>query len=532
MVILANRHQSAFGQTLDPVVATERDTPSISQARLASKLEAGSFLPDHMRGEMTPDTRRTLSLSLTLTHWTPLPSQGLSKSSAALDASLTANITGFHSPLVTSSGTFPASNARPTRPTIEHALDETEIRGRSVAESQQSTGRFPRFFAYLLRHGTPGSESDEGRSRPRPRSPSRRSADPGGAQASVATIPDAPTQCGVGDETALQSCAAASVAGTLALPLAERSSSPSRASTPATPAPADTLALRLAPASEHGIHWQEDSFSVSGTPVSVSVTAMANHPPSTSTSRGGVGVGERITAESSQLSFPSGSSSQNQTTSMSAVSNPYADTDADADEQDEQAQDAQNPAGSSGAQTQDGQPRKKKTRRAGVAITRVRRMQREVRRLAEEEEAIPQRPPPGRTLLPLQPLAVQPVYPGSAHQMHMSLGSPTSARYGQYPGGLPLASPATSPPPRPLTTPAASSHARQPRSEATPPGHGLAPAAHPHSLARGPLYDRILEDGDDVVLMPRLPSASPTGSSIWAIRPEERDSTRPRGGSA
>ncbi|PIL36056.1 hypothetical protein GSI_01716 [Ganoderma sinense ZZ0214-1] len=259
---------------------------------------------------------------------------------------------------------------------------------------------------------------------------------------------------------------------------------------------------------------------------------MANHPPSTSTSRGGVGVGERITAESSQLSFPPGSSSQNQRTSMSTVSNPYEDADADGDEQDEQAADAQNPAGTSGAQTQDGQPRKKKTRRAGVAITRVRRMQRDVRRLAEDGEETAQRPPPGRTLL--QPLAVQPqaIYPGSGLPMPRSLGSPTSARYGQYPsGGLPLVSPATSPPPRPLTTPAASGHARQTRSEATPPGHGLAPAARPYSLARGPQYDRILEEGDDVVLMPRLPSASPTGS-IWAYRPEERDSTRPRGGSA
>ena len=368
---------------------------------------------------MTPDTRRTLSLSLTLTHWTPLPSQGLSKGSAALDASLTANITGFHSPLeVTSSGTHPPSNARPTRPINDHALDEIEIRGRSVADSQQPTGRFPRFIAYLLRHGTPGPESDERRSRLRPRSPSRRSADPGGAQASVATIPDAPAQCGVGDEAGLQSCAAASAAGTLALPLAERSSSPSRASTPATPAPADTLALRLAPASEHlGIPWQEDSFSLSGTPVSVSVTAMANRPPSTSTSKGGFGVGaraeqllastrrgadriagERIMAESSQLSFPPGSSSQNHSTSMSAVSNTYTDADADADEQDEleQAADAQNPAGGGGAQTQDGQPRKKKTRRAGTAITRVRRMQREVRRLAEDGEETTQRPPPGR----------------------------------------------------------------------------------------------------------------------------------------
>ena len=361
---------------------------------------------------MTPDTRRTLSLSLTLTHWTPLPSQSLWKGSSALDASLTANITGFHSPLVTSLGTSFASNARLTPPRIEHAPDEMDIRGHSVADSKQTTGRFPRFFAYLLRHGTLGSESDEGRSHPRPRSPSRRSADPGGVQASVATTPDAPAQCGVGDETGLQSCAAASATGTLALPPADRSSSPLRASTPAIPAPADTLALRLAPASEHlGISWQEDSFFVSGTPVSVSVsvTAMANHSPSTSTSRGGGGVGarveqlpastrrgadriagERITVESSHLSFSPGS--RNQSTSMRAVSNPYDDADADADEQDEQAQDTQNPAGSGEAQTQDGQPRKKKTRRAGAAITRVRRLQREVRRLAEEGEESPQQP--------------------------------------------------------------------------------------------------------------------------------------------
>lgn len=85
------------------------------------------------------------------------------------------------------------------------------------------------------------------------------------------------------------------------------------------------------------------------------------------------------------------------------------------------------------------------------------------------------------------------MYPSSAHPVQTSLGSPTSARFGQYSGGLPVASPATSPPPRPLTTPAASGHAWRTRSEATPPSHGLAPAAHAHSLARGPLYDRILE---------------------------------------
>ncbi|TBU48150.1 hypothetical protein BD309DRAFT_950412 [Dichomitus squalens] len=247
-------------------------------------------------------------------------------------------------------------------------------------------------------------------------------------------------------------------------------------------------------------------------------------------------------ANSSQLSFPSNSSSPSQLASTSTVSPQYTDAelDPDGDEQDEQAQEAQNQA--SGAQTPEGQPRKKKTRRAGVAITRVRRMQRDVRKLAEEEEANAQRQQPGRSLLQLQPVQVQPTYPGNAHPMQMRLGSPTSPRYGPFQGGMPVAGPA-SPPPRSLRSPVAGGASASlnvaplarphTRNEGSPPGHGLASAAHPHSVTRGPPYDRILEDGDDVVLLPRLPSASPTGSpSIWAYRPEERDTTRPRGGPA
>lgn len=386
---------------------------------------------------MTPDIRRTLSLSLTLTHWTPLASQGLFNSSEALDASLTANITDFRSP-ITSPGTTPSSKARPLGIVIEEERERIEIRGDSVVESQHANDRFPRFFAYLLRNGTPNPESDEGRSRSRPRSRSRRSADPGGTQASLATILVAPTQCGVGDETGLQSCAAVSTAGTLGLPLAERSSS-LRASTLTTPATADTLRLALV-SDSLGVA-QDSSVPTSGT--SDSVTAMANYSSSLPSSRGSGGsgaraewllastrkgadsiVGERITGSSSHTSFPSGSSSPNQVVSTSAVSAQYTDElDPDADEQDEQAQEAESQA--SGAQTPEEQPRKKKTRRAGVAITRVRRMQREVRRLAEEEEANVQRQQPGRVRTRL--LYQWHLLGGSSLSLFLALSSPSSS---------------------------------------------------------------------------------------------------------
>ncbi|KAI0695005.1 hypothetical protein C8T65DRAFT_666225 [Cerioporus squamosus] len=208
-------------------------------------------------------------------------------------------------------------------------------------------------------------------------------------------------------------------------------------------------------------------------------------------------AGERITGET-QLSY---ASSQNQPHSYASTQH----EDVDEDEQDQE--DLQ-----TGAQTTaEGQPKKKKTRRAGVAITRVRRMQREVRRLAEEEEATaPRQPQPVRSLL----LGAQPASPISP-----TATSPTARQF----QGLPFTG-AASPPPRGFKSPVGSlartSTERQPRSETPQAG----PAAHP----RGPAYDRILEEGDDVVLL-RLPGAARApGSSIWTYRPEER----PRGGPA
>ncbi|RPD78620.1 hypothetical protein L226DRAFT_298626 [Lentinus tigrinus ALCF2SS1-7] len=212
-------------------------------------------------------------------------------------------------------------------------------------------------------------------------------------------------------------------------------------------------------------------------------------------------TGERITGET-PLSY---ASSQIQSHSQASTQH----EEVDEDEQDQ----PDSPPGSGPQTPTEGQPKKKKTRRAGVAITRVRRMQREVRRLAEEEEANAQRQPqPVRSLL----LGVQ-VPPASP--ISPTATSPTARQF----QGLPFSG-AASPPPRAFASPVGSlartSTERQPRSET--PQAGL--AAHP----RGPAYDRILEDGDDVVLL-RLPGGGrPPGSSIWTYRPEER----PRGGSA
>ena len=328
-----------------------------------------------MRSDLPPDTLRTLSLSLTLSRWTPIPPQAPlanAVSDSQNNGLLASKLSGSRAPLITSASTSPS-------PCILTTVD-SEIRGNSVALSQHATDRFPR-FTYLLRNGTLQSESDEGRS--------RRSADPGGTHASLWAIPVTPAQCGIRDATALQSCAAASTTGICSL--ADRSSSPSRASTIPAIDPVEPLAsaperhqLRLLPVLAPG----RDPAS------------MSNYSPTTSSSRGGArtsndqqqvlaptptrsGVdriaGERIMPGEPQHAYPA----QSLTPTSAQLSG--GDDDADGNEYDTQMQD--------GATTAEGQPKKKKTRRAGVAITRARRMQRDVRRLAEdgEEEAAPYR---------------------------------------------------------------------------------------------------------------------------------------------
>lgn len=343
---------------------------------------------------MAPDIRRMMSLTLTLTRWTPRPSQGLSVQGRChgQDGLLTPNILDSRACKITSASPAPPVSTRPL------TLAGTEIRrtSASVVAVQHATDRFPR-FAYLLRHGTPQPESQSEHS--------RRSADPhsdsGWTHASVATIPDARAQCGGSDETALQSCAAASASGTLGHVSPARRSSPSRdtSSTSATPVLSEPPAFKSV---------SEDLHNPDPAPCTV---AMANYTSAaTSSSQGGSRTeqlqvstrrgtdrigNERITGET-QLSFsPSHSKHQSQ------ASTDYEDVDEDDHDQTAQDTDSHSQAG---AQAQaEGQPRKKKTRRAGAAITRVRRMQREVRRLAEEEEANVQRQP--------QPVRVRPRVP-------------------------------------------------------------------------------------------------------------------------
>ncbi|KAI0745298.1 hypothetical protein C8Q76DRAFT_789699 [Earliella scabrosa] len=444
---------------------------------------------------MAPDTRRTLSLALTLAYWTPLPSLALSvqRHTTGQDGLLTPNIAGSRPrPITSASPTAASSPARPLTAT------ETGIWWNTVADTQPATDRFPR-FAYLLRHGThqPESQSEEGYS--------RRSADPhsdsGRAHASLATNPGARAQCGLGDETALQSCVAASAPGTLGdLPPARRSS-PSRNLSSARAAP-----VLAEPPTTKPVF--EDQHRPDLEPRSVAMSSYS--PPSTSSSKGGSRT-EQLLASTRKGTDRSISQSKHQ----SQASTDYEDVD-----EDEQGQDT---FSQTEGQTQgEGQPKKKKTRRAGVAITRVRRMQREVRRLAEEEEASTQRQQPTSLLLPVQTHPSPPLSPGPA--------SAPPAPVRQFQGLPALSRGAASPPPRAFSSPAGSltrpSDERLRRSEPTP----QAMAAH----SRGPGYDRTLENGDDVVLLRLPPIGRPAGHSIssghniWAIGPEER----PRGGSA
>ena len=564
----ADRHRSYNGDTRTPSISSERETYSVNTP-LATKLDEGSFLPNHLRGEMAPDTRRNLYLSLTLTSWTPLPPQGLwlQDTTVGRNGLLTPNTSGSRSRLITSAS--PAASA-PARPLT--AL-ETEIRGDSLKERQHATDHFPR-FAYLLRHGTPlpDHQTDDRQGTVQPGSQldvddrcSRHSADPqsasGRAHASVATIPDARTQCGVCDETGLQSCAAASASGTLSPFSPSALSSPSRATTSASVTPS---VLSEPPAFESALKDRQRSDSPSCT-----VSMSSYHSASTS-SRGGSRTeqllahtrkgahcitGERITGETPH-SF---ASSQNQ--SHSPVSPQPEDVDEDEDQPD-------SPPGSGPQVTAEGQPKKKKTRRAGVNITRVRRMQREVRRLAEEGEAnAPRQPQPVRVRLRMLYIAhwtthadvvclfsdavSPPRGPGLtrlAHQSHRDepycSPIPGSA---VYRWNEPSSARAHEPCRVPRTHFDRASATLRDSSGCSDCAPTWAPI-RPHP--RGTLFqpacfylilsewaDRVCvppaacvpQDGDDVVLL-RLPGvgrAPPAGSSIWTYRPEER----PRGGS-
>ncbi|KAL1945916.1 hypothetical protein VTO73DRAFT_1918 [Trametes versicolor] len=416
--------------------------------------------------------------------------------------------------------------------------------GGPPASTQHATDRFPR-FTYLLRAGTPKPEADGGLV--------RRSADPGEYQASLATIPDPLAQRGTGDETCLRSCVASSSATTCG-PCSRDGSSPSRASTPTTPA--GTLA----------------SVSKSpSTPASASKPlfdpapyTMANNNSAT-TSRGGASTPrlpvptrrgtDAIAGERIMPGTPLSTSPTSQTSSD------FGDGGADGD--DLEQDDAQGTN-----QNAEGQPRKKKTRRAGVAITRVRRMQREVRRLAEEEEQVglstQQRQQPHQRVRPF--LAIFPDR-GSTH-----LISPFPVSFVERPDP---------PEPAPLRERAAATLAPRPAVRPWPAtavpaavaltgepvhavrdtpysGGGWPPRAQravygcaltcirirPHTggacrAARSSFFtssrlncaDRVCgraraQDGDDVVVW--RPSGPMASSNIWAYRPDER----PRGGTA
>ncbi|OSD07042.1 hypothetical protein PYCCODRAFT_1431222 [Trametes coccinea BRFM310] len=360
----------------------------------------------------------------------------------------------------------------------------------SLASTQHATDRFPR-FTHLLRTGTPKPELKEGLVRPQ-----RRSADPGEhPPASLATIPDPLAQRGTGDATCFRPCIA-SGSGTLG-PSLQQSSSPSRASTPTSSA---------------GLLWCPPASEAASAPKLFSDSAsldMASNSAA-NTSRGSAGTqrlpmptrrgtdanaGERIIPGTPLSTSP-----------QSQASSDFADAGADADELEQD--DVQG-----GAQTGEGQPKKKKTRRAGVAITRHRKMQREVRRLAEEEdEATIQRQQPQRSLL--HNVQRRPsLSPSPSGGPSMSFHSPS-----QY-APNPQVRSVTSPIPSTLSTTRPMPDVRHTRSE---------PFPAPQPGSRAPAgYDHTLEDGDDVVVW--RPSTGMGGSSnIWAMRPDER----PRGGSS
>ncbi|KAI0665992.1 hypothetical protein C8Q78DRAFT_488268 [Trametes maxima] len=495
MVLLANRHfaSNLVCKKQNPSPATaEREAPSTARPVAMRGSVASPDASFSVRGELTADSRRTLALSLTLTQWTPIQHQPSSGSAVdSLSDVLTARISSPRSRVMTSAATASASPLRPLTP-----MAAPSPRTSSLASAQHATDRFPRFTSYLLRtgSGTPQPEADGGLV--------RRSADPGLPGASLAALPDPPAQCGTGDETCLQSCVASAL-GTWGNPSLETFST--RAPTPTSSA--GTFASAPLPVSPSA---SVSALVLPGSAPWLKTIVMAHNSASMSRAGAGTprlpvptrrGAPDAIAGERIMPGTPLSTSPQSQASSDFADS---AGAEGDELEQD----DAQ---GSAGAQTAEGQPRRKKTRRAGAAITRVRRMQREVRRLAEEEELESvQRPQPQRSLLP--GAQSRPTPSPSASAPVPSLRSPQAHHsHNQQMRAL------TSPGPSALSSTRPSSEGRHTRSDPPPAAHSRGPSA----------YDRTLEDGDDVVVW-RPSGVGAGGSSIWAYRPDER----PRGGSA
>ncbi|KAH9858899.1 hypothetical protein C2E23DRAFT_25189 [Lenzites betulinus] len=364
MVVRARRYRTSEGCKKQCTTPNERDNIATTGLPMAPCFGASDAPP--ARGQFTAHSKRTHALSLTLTYWTPVKHHDSSgNASGPTGDVLTARISGPRSRVMTS-----ALGASPLRPLT---MAEPTSRNSSFASSQHATDRFPR-STHLLRTGTPKPEAEGGLER-------RSAAETGQPQeASLATIPDPPAQRGTGDTTCLQSCVA-SDAGSTWGPSFRPSSSPPRASTPTLPA---------------------------GTLASVSVSAPASAPlpllgPALYTMASNSPTTPRTGSSTQRLPVPTRRASDAiagdsrimpgtplSTSPQSQGSSEYADG-GDADDLPDDAQ-----AGTSA----EGQPKKRKTRRAGVAITRVRRMQREVRRLAEEEELASQRQqPPQRSLL-------------------------------------------------------------------------------------------------------------------------------------
>ncbi|KAI0633536.1 hypothetical protein C8Q77DRAFT_795733 [Trametes polyzona] len=441
---------------------------------MARNPEGDSSAPPS-RGELTANSRRTLALSLTLTHWAPLKHHDSSEHTVGpVRDILTARISCPRSRVMTSARVAP-----PLRLPLTMAAPSP--RANSVGSTQQATDRFPR-FTYQLRADTPKPEAEGGLV--------RRSADPGQPEASLATIPDPPAQRGTGNETCLRSCVASSSASTWG-PFSRSSSSLSRAATP-TAHPTERLAsVYTSSVRASCLDSAPSPYTMSNNSASTSKGGASSQRVPVPTRRGTDAIaGERIMPGTPLSTSPT-----------SQTSSDYADGGVDGEdlEQDD------NPAGS---QTQEGQPKRKKTRRAGVAITRVRRMQREVRRLAEEEEQATmsgQRQQPQRSLLPnIQP---RPNLSPSA-----SSSPPLSLHVPQYAHGQQQIRALSSPSTLSATRPPA--EGRHTRSEPLP--------AAAHSRATSPVYDHTPEDGEDLIVW------RPSAPSIWAYRPDER----PRGGSA
>ncbi|KAI0823412.1 hypothetical protein BC628DRAFT_532866 [Trametes gibbosa] len=353
MVVLAKRYRTAEVCKKQCSPPNERESTSTVRLAMTPTSEASDGVPE--RGELSTQSRRTEALSLTLTYWTPVKHHdSLGRIFGPTGDVLTARSSGPRSRVMTS-----ALVASPPRPP-PLTMAEPSSRIGSLASIQHATDRFPR-STYLLRTGTPKREAAE-------EELVRRSADPGETQvASLATVPDPPAQCGTGDKTCMQSCVASGSSSPWG-PSLRPSSSPSRASTPTIlSGTIASVPLTSASVPEPLLDPAPRTMASNSTTTPRSGAGTPRLPVPTRRNTDGI-AGERI-----MPGTPLSTSPQSQGWSD------YADGGMDVD--DSQQDDAQ-----AGASNADGQPKKRKTRRAGVAITRVRRMQREVRKLAEEED--------------------------------------------------------------------------------------------------------------------------------------------------